>query len=283
MDPDIAAAVGVLIELARPLGLSPILIGALASEAAPGRPAGAPSPRATLDADFAIQVPDWPSYNALMEAIVSAGHRRDPHIEHRAYIRDIKIDLVPFGRGVAPDGRHLVWPISDFLMDITGFEEAAQDAREVELAPAIRLRCITVPAFTLLKTGAYLDRQRKGDPKHKSDAEDLLFWFRHYASGDDDGPRYEMIGLEASPSMDYLTAGAAVLGRDVARLASPAARQRVEDLIVHARREDSPFWSFLYRPSFSAEDTARAQGQSQQLLESFAWGVSSARDGSSHR
>lgn len=274
MDPDIAAAVAVLLEIARPLGLSPILIGALASEAAPDRPDGAPSPRATLDADFAIQVRDWASYTALMEAI-ARDHRRDPHIEHRVYIRNIKIDIVPFGRGVAPDGRQLIWPISQFLMDITGFEEAARDAREVELAPGVRLKCISVPAFTLLKVAAYLDRQRKGDPKFKSDAEDLLFWFRYYASGEDDNPRYEVIGQEGASSIDYFKAGAAILGRDVARLASSAARQRVDEFVSHARPEESPFWSGTTRASFTEEDAARALDEGLGLLEAFAWGFSS--------
>ena len=113
--------------------------------------------------------------------------------------------------------------------------------------------------------------------KCKSDAEDLLFWCRHYASGEDDDPRYEMIGLEAGASLEYFNAGAAVLGRDVARLASIPALERVKELIVHARHEDSPFWAAAVRSTFSEDDMERAVVEGRGLLQAFEWGLSAVR------
>jgi predicted nucleotidyltransferase len=273
MDPEVAAAIGLLLETAKAMGYSPVLIGALASGLAPDRPSDAPSPRKTMDADFAINVPRWEDYTALIAALVKADHPRDPHLEHRVYIRGIKIDLVPFGPGVAPDGASIQWPQTQLRMDITGFEEASKQSREVQLIEGVRVRCVTVAGFVLLKVPAFLDRYARQNQKYKNDAEDLLFWFKHYASGSDDSPRFEVAGNNEA-SIDYYSAGAAVLGRDVARLASAQARSRIGDFLALAKAEDSPFFTAVSRPSFDEADEARALAETRALLCAFAWGFS---------
>lgn len=259
MDPEIAAAIAALVDIARSVGQSPVLIGALASAAAPGRPASLPTPRLTLDADFAVQVPDWNGYKSLLSALVAKGHKIDPRIEHRVTLSGVKTDILPFGRGVAPDGRSLVWPVSGFTMDVTGLEEAAGSAKEIEVASGVHVRCLTLPGFTLLKTAAFLDRQRKGDIKHKSDAEDLHYWFRHYAyaSDADDDRRFFLDGLQEA-DIDYAAAGAAVLGVEVRRLASPAAANRVRDFLAAASVEYGPFLLATVGQTYDGDEERRS-------------------------
>jgi predicted nucleotidyltransferase len=160
-------------------------------------------------------------------------------------------------------------------MDITGFEEAAHEAREVDLGQGVRVRCVTVAGFVLLKIPAFLDRCARQDQKYKSDAEDLHFWFKHYASGPDDTSRFEVAGNTDTPC-DYFSAGAAVLGRDVARLASLATRGRIGEFIALARLEDNPFLYASTRPSFDSEDEARWLRESRALLEAFVWGMNAS-------
>lgn len=255
------------------MGYSPVLIGALASGLAPDRPSNAPSPRRTGDADFAINVSRWDDYTALFAALEKAGHRKDPQFEHRVHIKGIEIDLVPFGPGISPDGATIQWPNTQLRMDITGYEEASKQSREVELIQGVRVRCVTVAGFVLLKIPAFLDRSAKQDQKYKSDAEDLLFWFKHYASGSDDLQRFEVAG-DNDASIDYFSAGAAVLGRDVAQLASAQAKSRISDFLAFAQPEDSPFFTATRRPASDEEDEARVLAESRALLNAFAWGLS---------
>lgn len=271
MEPELVAAIAALADVARSVGQAPVLIGALASAAAPGRPPSLPPPRLTLDADFAIQVPSWEEYRVLLAALVVGGHRKDSHIEHRVYINGVKVDILPYGAGVAPDGRSLVWPTSGFTMDVTGFEEAAGSAEEVEIAPGVRIGCLTIPGFTLLKVAAFLDRQRKGDIKHKSDAQDLHFWFRHYASDVEDDRKYRLEGLQEA-GIEYDAAGAAVLGAEVSHLASPAAAQRIRDFLEVAGVDYGPFLLATVGQTFDEDEERRKIQAIKALISAFAWG-----------
>ena len=271
MEPELVAAIAAVADVARSVGRPPVLIGALASAAAAGRSLSVPTPRATLDADFALQVSSWEEYRALLEALVVRGHRKDAHIEHRVYIHGVKVDILPYGAGVAPDGRSLVWPTSGLTMDVTGFEEAAGSAEELEIGPGIRIRCLTIPGFTLLKVAAFLDRHRRGDIKHKSDAQDLHFWFRHYASDVEDERRYRLEGLQEA-GIEYDAAGAAVLGAEVSGLASPAAAQRVSEFLEVAGADDGPFLLATVGQTFDEDEERRKIQAIKALIRAFGWG-----------
>jgi predicted nucleotidyltransferase len=104
-----------------------------------------------------------------------------------------------------------------------------------------------VPGFVLLKTVAFQDRLATGNQKFRSDAEDLLFWLRNYASGAQEGRRYDILA-EGAGNIEFLDAGAAVLGFDVAELASPAADGRVRTFLAMTGDLYSPFLNAAVSP-----------------------------------
>lgn len=257
-------------QAAEKLEIKAVLVGALMAEFSPEIGSDYPKFRGTNDADFGVSVRDWGVYKTLRDELIARGFKPDPRIEQRLHRDSTMVDLIPYGPRIAPDGR-LTWPDSGFEMTVTGFDEVCSAARKAAESNDPPVPVITVPGFILLKIIAFLDRKARHDPKHRDDARDLEYWLRHYASGADDARRFELAGQPGLDHQDYETAGAALLGRAVATLASPEAAAYVDRFLRESEDLYSPFMDALASGRFEdAADKKRSEGLA--LLAAFKKG-----------
>jgi predicted nucleotidyltransferase len=274
VNPELLQAVRIVLGSTRSMGLDAVLVGALASELAASEEPEVSVARGTLDADFALHLRNWDEFGALKKKLVDSGFLPDPKIEHRLYLgKNSMIDLIPYGPEIARDGE-LLWPVSQKSMVVVGFDEACARTVESSLDATLAVKRITIAGFALLKTIAFLDRRAAGHPKYRSDADDLMFWFRNYASGKEEGRKYELVDHGVT-DVDFLDAGAAVLGIDVAALASEAADLRVRTFLGLTVDLFGPFLNAVVTPGFD-ENRPRVHG----LCKAFRKGYEAARDGS---
>lgn len=162
-------------------------------------------------------------------------------------------------------------------MVVVGLQDACDHAFETSLAGGTPIRCVSVPGLVLLKFIAYPDRRRKDPAKSQDDARDVFFWLQHYASGEENERRYEilMLGLR---DVQFDAAGAAVVGIDVARIASPAAHERVAPFVEEVlSASEHPFVSALLPRTFDWEEQEREQSRVLRLIEAFRAGYTRGR------
>jgi predicted nucleotidyltransferase len=277
MNNDLLDAIARVHEAAREAGVTPILVGALVTALAAERNRGLPAARGTHDADFALRVSGWGLFEAMRKALLRRKAAPDPQIEHRFRVGEAVVDLLPYGPGVAtPDGK-LRWPASEFEMSVVGFEEACAAATDVRIAKGITVRCVTVPGLVLLKIVAFVDRSARQDPKHRNDAEDILYWLKNYASGDDSSRRFDLASLHLDGVL-YENAGAAVLGLDVKKFMRSSVRSLADRFLSIA---NDPYGAFANAVIPTSLDDKRADQERERiarLLTAFRAGLEAHTD-----
>jgi len=107
-----------------------MLVGATARDLLLFHVYGGPSMRATQDVDFAIAVDSWARFATVLNGVLlNEGFRAQQRIDHRvlftsATIKDVPVDIIPFGGIAAKDGT-ITWSRDmDLVMNVAGFEEA---------------------------------------------------------------------------------------------------------------------------------------------------------------
>lgn len=277
MEPELKRAVETVAAVAEGLKLDLVLVGALMAEFTPEMGSDYPRFRRTNDADFAVYVRDWPTYEKLRDELVKQGFKPNPRIEHRLHNGSAMVDLIPYGAQIAPDGK-LAWPESGFEMAVTGFDEVCAAARKAVFSSSVSLPVITVPGFVLLKVIAYLDRKGRGDVKHRDDAKDIEYWLRNYAGGTEDGRRFELAKRPGLADEQYETAGAVLLGIEVGALASAEAAAYVDRFFKESADLYSPFVDILAAGSMD-EAAERKRTEGVALLAALKKGYRHARGG----
>jgi predicted nucleotidyltransferase len=251
-----------------------ILVGALVSEVIKGEKPPFP-PRRTNDADFAIRVKGWDQFKLLREKLVESGMRPSTRIEHRLFLGDAVVDLIPFGAGVTVEDKKIVWPDSQFEMIVVGFEEAATSAQETTIDGGAKLRCVSIPGLLLLKIVALLDRHGRGDPRYKDHATDIVYWLRYYALGDQEPRRYDTFDW-GIPGIEYDTSGAAVLGSDVKKISSPAAEDQLNSFFTLASDPDGDVVSAVTPRGLDDDTDRRRRDEVVKLVSAFRGGYKRA-------
>lgn len=252
MDADLRSAIKTALSASHSLGLDPILVGALVSELVASEEPDLRLPRGTSDADFAVRIKDWKQFGSLKASLFARGFTPDPRIEHRLHLASSMVDLLPYGPEISKGGE-IVWPDSQHTMVVVGFEEACSHSVESTLESGLVVKRVTIPGLTLLKIIAFADRRAAGHPKFQSDAEDLVYWFKNYAAGREESRRFDLADHGVT-TVEYLDAGAAVLGLDVRKLVSPGADRRVREFLEES---DDLYCSFVNASVLPGTDDRR--------------------------
>ncbi|HYC59206.1 MAG TPA: hypothetical protein VEK79_06530 [Thermoanaerobaculia bacterium] len=240
-----------------------LIVGAMARDLILHHAYGLRITRATADLDIAVAVESWDAFYRLEEKLIAKGAQRDPHIVHRFFINDWKLDVVPFGK-VERDGI-IVWPETESKMSVVGFDEASSHALEVLLPRQIRAFVASPPALLMLKLIAWEDRHLV-EPRH--DAVDIRTLIDSYAeSWNDDRLYTEADDLLQRFGYDNSLAGAALLGRDSAAIARPTTRARMIEIV---ERETSDERLIL------AADMSRRVDENLALLKAVLIGIQDA-------
>ena len=192
--------------------------------------------RQTEDVDFAVMLEDWKSFDTLRESLLAGGEfiGRPGPATHSLFHRPTSwpLDIVPFG-GIERADRTIAWPPDQStVFDCFGAKEALRASLWVRLPAQAELRVASIPALTLLKILAWQDRRYTHPGR---DAYDLFLYLRNYfdcgafeRATDDHADLFTVPNDE----YDYTTAGARLLGRDIASLLDKAAIGRVEAILL---------------------------------------------------
>ena len=116
VDPIIVSIMHAVDTIAKDLGLSYVLIGAMARDVLLGHVFGLDPGRATRDVDVAFALESWEQFQQLQDRLIAGGRfvaTRD--VTHRLLfslddtIQQYIVDLIPFG-GVEQSAHTIAWP-----------------------------------------------------------------------------------------------------------------------------------------------------------------------------
>ncbi|SAK80579.1 hypothetical protein AWB79_05210 [Caballeronia hypogeia] len=180
--------------------------------------------RATADVDIGISIQSWTGHEALRNALLASGNFKAPkgsahRLNYSASESGARtwLDIVPFG-GVQDEHGEIAWPPDwSVRMNVAGFRQALDAALPVRIAPDLVVPVASLPAQAMLKIVAWQDRHAAD----RKDAIDLLFLMARYAqAGNLDRLYSDAFDLVEAHGHDPDIAGAALLGRDTATIAS---------------------------------------------------------------
>jgi len=190
--------------------------------------------RATRDVDLGIVVEGWAQFEAVKANLTASGDFiRDERRAQRLYHRPIPkgtpypLDLIPFG-GVERHPKEIAWaPDGSEVMNVAGFEEAFSSAVLVEVEPGLVVHVASLPGLAILKLLAWADR----GATNRRDATDLATLLQQYAAVNEDRLFEADIQVLEKTNYDFDLAGARLLGVDAGRIAAPATRSFILDLL----------------------------------------------------
>lgn len=216
IDPVTAEVLELVEQIANGLGLPYVVIGATARDLILHHHYGAKIERVTQDVDFAIQVPDWPAFEALRQALLERGYKDTKKLHRLISPANGVVDIVPFGE-VQRDGSKIAWPPSgEIEMTVLGLAEALQTAVRVALSADIG---VAVPVATpvgliILKLIAWTERPAELRVKDARDITYVLESYERLPAVQDEC--YGDEELMEAHGWDITLAAAEVLGRHVA-------------------------------------------------------------------
>jgi predicted nucleotidyltransferase len=233
----IAAVNAVCAELAT----QAIIVGAFARDLQLRYRHGIPIGRETTDLDLALAVSEWQTYERIRQALIESGDFRTTFGKAQHELRhknDLLVDLVPFGQIETRD-RQINWPPSgEFRMDVFGFEEAQTAAEAVLLPNDVHARVVSLAAIALLKVICWQDRHTR---KPQKDAHDLNVITRNYLrAGNAERLYHDYTDWFEAPHFDYETAGARLLGVDIAALLDNQGVDKVAGILAEQSAPEVP-------------------------------------------
>jgi predicted nucleotidyltransferase len=238
----LATVVQALQAIAQPLEIGYFLMGAAARDLMLQHAHNIAPSRLTEDVDFAVSVPDWPSFESLRTALLGSNQfsgRPSPAIHklrHKA--TGLPLDIVPFG-GIENTDRTISWPPDHHVVfDCFGAKEAFETSIPVRLPNDVTLRVASIPALALLKITAWKDRKHSHPGR---DAGDLLLYLRHYMDCDNiDRAAQDHRDLFNTADYDHEVTGARLLGRDIANLINKNSTEPVLSILIQQADTDGP-------------------------------------------
>lgn len=215
------------------------VVGALARDWLLEALHGVPTQRATTDADIAIALPDWQAFEQVRQGIVASGefreHARVAHRLDHIALQGFHLDLVPFGDIAGPQAT-IAWPPAHaVVMNVIGYSDALAGAITLRIAGDLSIKVVSLPGLALLKFFAWQDRHREST----KDAWDLRLLFTRYESAGNGARLYDEGAMDAE-DFNAERAACRLLGRDVARLATPTTLASLIGLVDRQLDSNAP-------------------------------------------
>jgi len=218
-----------------------LLIGAIARDLL-DQISNIKSIRLTEDLDFAISIPTWDDFEKFADLLSETKkfcRSSDKRCRFIHISTNIPVDIIPFGKVDQPD-YSISWPPDkDFGMSTLGFREAYDESTEVLLSedPLIKIRIPSRAGLAVLKLIAWGE-----NPARRKDALDILHLIRYHLDSNNEKRLYEQDSdIMDVDNFDYECAGAMLLGRDIASIASPRTLKVIDDILQVQTAEDSDF------------------------------------------
>ena len=216
--------------------------------------------RGTNDIDLVIAL-DLEVFHEFTSRLISRGWTREPKLEHRwRSPRASRIDLLPAGPSLRV-AKRIVWPESEFEMNLVGFDHVFAYAVSVEFAKDTMFLVAPPSVVALLKIVAHLD-----DPHRRAkDLLDLKILLGCYQTNTDRIFCDEVFDAELE---DIEYASAFLLGLDIGKFATQ------EDLAV-VRAFTKRYRTAELDHLDPADD--RAELQFQRQIRAFEQGLATGR------
>lgn len=235
--------------------LEHLLVGAVARDLVLHGVFGLSEGRQTLDLDFGFAVRDWPQYDDLKSRLLRSGNfTAHPRLYHRLiYTREAEhpLDLIPF-QGVEDDSGRIAWPPGgETVMNVAGFDDALASALAVQLGADLTVQVASVSGLALMK---FLAWEERGEESNR-DADDLHRLLDDYGRAGNEGRLYgEESRLLEEAKYDFELAGARLLGRDAAAIASRETAVKIT-AILQSEAQMHRLVAHMLRAAPSFEDT----------------------------
>lgn len=271
VDPTAILVIKEIHKASKAFGFPVFLVGATARIILLENVFGLNTGRATYDVDFAFALDTWEQFTELKTYLIANSNCVEVEkIAQRLYMRPdglekgYKVDLIPFG-GIETRPNTIAWPPDmSFVMNVAGYGDALAASIPVKVSDGVTINVASLPGIAILKIFAWSDRGHEG-PK---DAIDLTSLLRSYNEAGNMERIYED-AVDALEEIDYdiELAGAWLLGKDAADIASPETTTELRALLEGNKRrrleED------MARAMLGRED---ALDYSHRLLEQFTKG-----------
>jgi predicted nucleotidyltransferase len=179
IEPELVALCAIVAECATQLQIPYLVVGASARDMVLHYGYGAKIERATVDIDFALQVPSWNAFATLRKELIANGFSETNSTHRLVGPNKWPIDIIPFG-DVADENASIQWPPpGDTVMSVLGFQEALNNANTVRLrdTPALDIPIASPEGMTILKFIAWTDRTAD---VRKKDATDIAYLLTTY-------------------------------------------------------------------------------------------------------
>ncbi|HEX7037302.1 MAG TPA: hypothetical protein VF210_16140 [Pseudomonadales bacterium] len=235
LDPGTIAIYRDVADVAREFDIEYLVVGASGRDLILRHAYGMEVQRATNDYDFAFEVADLATYEALRSRLISNGFQ--PHRQSQRLVspRGVDVDLVPFGDLADDAGNITLPPEHDHKMSVLGFPEALASAQIVRMSrdPLLDVPVVSLPGLLLLKLIAWGDRPRS---KRAKDAQDFRYVIESFIK-----IPHDVSGIwEESHYLDRFEGdidqvAAAVLGRQTRQIADDRSARVVTELLTGAQ------------------------------------------------
>jgi predicted nucleotidyltransferase len=215
-----------------------------------------------LDLTLAVDVANLASQMAGIQ-----GWTLHPRNEHQYETpHKVKVDLLPTG-GRALQTNELIWPVSGFRMNLTGYRLIEGNPRPHPLAPGLDFPVANLEVLLLLKIVAYLDRprERRKDLTH-------IGYILENGIGVDDELRYEG-PASVEPNLDYFETGPFILGRQLAPLLNADERTIVDRFLAKVEDDGDPEATQAYMVSQAPSAWRRAPDELIKRIVGFKRGL----------
>ena len=222
------------------LGIPFFVIGATARDIVLEHGFGIKPGRATRDLDLGVRVADWQEFQALTNALLASKEFTASSAAQRLFHRvsNLPVDIVPFGE-IASGGAILWPPQQEVEMNLLGFEEAYAHAWVVRLSNDLEIPFVSPAVWALLKIISWHDRDLSFRVK---DAQDLAMILLNYAgAGNVDRLYGEKSALLQEEGYALESAGARLLGRDIAEIGQPETVRKIMEILEKETRAQSKY------------------------------------------
>ena len=168
--------------------------------------------RFTRDVDLTVAL-DLDEFESLTSRLTAIGWTPAAKLEHRwTAPRQTIVDLLPAGPELRRHGS-IIWPASQFLMSLAGFEHVFANATGVHLAGGLAIRVAPPVVTALLKIIAYVE-----DPYRRAkDLQDIRVVLGHY---EEESDRLFSDAVFDAQLPDFEFANAFLLGLDMRKFAT---------------------------------------------------------------
>ena len=221
--------------------------------------------RTTEDIDFGVAVGSWKEYELLKNALIETNKFKDDRKnEQRIWWNSggekMKIDLVPFGGLETPAGQIAFPPEGDFVMNTVGFEEAFENSVMLEADENLTVKIASLAGLALLKFVAFNDRPQS----RRRDVQDIFFIAKNYLDAGNESRLYdEKADADLlDDDFDYQTAGARMLGRDIA----PLLNKETSEIVIKLLAEEENGGSLQNFADIIAAEELRGDNDRHELI-----------------